>query len=309
MTELTGTLGSGLRVGVVGLPGRWSTETLADELEERTGFRLIVDLANVVLDLDSGRCLYHDLDISTLDALVVKKIDFEYEPSNLDRVEILSYLERRGVPVFSRPRCFGRLINRLSCTTALRAADIPMPETTVTENAEAAAETILRYEGAVLKPLYSTKARGMHLVQVGDLEGARTAAKRFQSEGNRVMYIQKLIDMPDEDLGVVFLGEEYLTTYRRIRAEGAWNTTTRAGGSYGSHEIDAETLALARRARDLFELDFTVVDVVMTEDGPNVFEVSAFGGFRGILEGCGIDAAGAYVDYVLTNLKCRTVSA
>jgi ribosomal protein S6--L-glutamate ligase len=149
----------------------------------------------------------------------------------------------------------------------------------------------------------------MRLVEPADLAEAREAIERFREEGNRVLYIQQRISMPDADLGVVFLGEDYLTTYTRVRAAGAWNTTTRAGGTYGCHEISAETLALARRARDLFELDFTVVDVVITEDGTYVFEVSAFGGFRGILEGCGIDAAGAYAEYALANSPCRTLSA
>ena len=41
------------RIGVVGLPGKWSTEVLADAVESRTGFRLVIDMQNVSLDLDS----------------------------------------------------------------------------------------------------------------------------------------------------------------------------------------------------------------------------------------------------------------
>ena len=50
-------------------------------------------------------------------------------------------------------------------------------------------------------------------------------------------------------------------------------------------------------------MDFTTVDVAETPDGPIVFEVSAFGGFRGALEGAGIDAAGSYTDYVIAKLN------
>ena len=48
--------------------------------------------------------------------------------------------------------------------------------------------------------------------------------------------------------------------------------------------------------------DFTTVDVAETLDGPVVFEVSAFGGFRGAKEGIGLDAAARYTDYVLEQL-------
>jgi ribosomal protein S6--L-glutamate ligase len=44
------------------------------------------------------------------------------------------------------------------------------------------------------------------------------------------------------------------------------------------------------------------VDVAETADGPVVFEVSAFGGFRGLKEGCAIDAAQRFVDYVIERL-------
>jgi ribosomal protein S6--L-glutamate ligase len=41
------------------------------------------------------------------------------------------------------------------------------------------------------------------------------------------------------------------------------------------------------------------VDIALTDQGPVVFEVSAFGGFKGALEGCDIDAASVYADYIL----------
>jgi ribosomal protein S6--L-glutamate ligase len=34
-----------------------------------------------------------------------------------------------------------------------------------------------------------------------------------------------------------------------------------------------------------------------------VFEVSAFGGFRGVLEAWNVDAAGLYADYVLGKMQ------
>ncbi len=49
-------------------------------------------------------------------------------------------------------------------------------------------------------------------------------------------------------------------------------------------------------------MDFTTVDVAMTDNGAVVFEVSAFGGFKGAKEGAGIDVASLYVNYVLDKL-------
>ena len=42
------------RIAVIGTPGKWSTEVLADHLQRLTGFRCVVDMAEVVLELASG---------------------------------------------------------------------------------------------------------------------------------------------------------------------------------------------------------------------------------------------------------------
>ena len=59
---------------------------------------------------------------------------------------------------------------------------------------------------------------------------------------------------------------------------------------------------MAERAQAPFGMDFTTVDVAETDQGPIVFEVSAFGGFRGALEGIGLNAAERYTDYALAEL-------
>jgi ribosomal protein S6--L-glutamate ligase len=69
---------------------------------------------------------------------------------------------------------------------------------------------------------------------------------------------------------------------------------------------EPEVIELAHRAQALFDLAFTCVDVVESARGPLVFEVSAFGGFRGLHEACGIDAAGLYAAWVIDALEART---
>lgn len=78
-----------LNIGVVGIPGKWSTDTLADAVQSRTGRRTVVDMGGVELDLARGRLLYGEFDLCTLDGLIVKKISATYSPATLDRLEML----------------------------------------------------------------------------------------------------------------------------------------------------------------------------------------------------------------------------
>ncbi len=288
------------RIGVIGLPGGWSSEELTKALRTRTGWSVLVDLNHVLLDLESRRAFFGDVELTALDGLIIKKIDPDYSPDLLDRLEVLRAIEDRGVRIFSPPTRVGRLINRLSGTVTLRSADIPMPPTVVTEDVNLAEETVRRFGKAVLKPLFTSKARGMELVEEGP--GLDRQLREFQSR-HRALYIQKRIKVPGRDLGLAFLAGELIGTYARVAGEGSWNTTVRAGGHYASHNPSPESVEVARKAQALFGLDFASVDVVETDDGPIVFEVSAFGGFRGLREGAGVDAAGLIADHVIAELS------
>ena len=290
------------RIAVVGLPGKWSTETLADAVEARTGGRDVVDMGEVSLDLDGNRLLHRGRDLCEYDAIIVKKISREYSPNSVDRLELLRAAEARGVRVFSPALSMLRLIDRLSCTTTMANAGIPMPHTVITEDPAQADAAVRQYGSAVFKPLFSTKARGMAVVDGGDPEAVRAQQiTEFQAH-NPMMYIQKKMQLPGQDLGLVFLGGEYLGAYARVSEGDSWNTTILHGGRYAAAEPDSGWIETAQRAQALFNMDYTTVDMAETEEGPVVFEVSAFGGFRGAKEGLGLDVAGLYVDYVLRQL-------
>lgn len=292
-----------MKIAVIGLPGKWSSEVLADAVFEKTGFRLIVDMSEVVWDLKTQSLHYQDYDLCEFDALIVKKISAHYSPNTLDRLELLRIAENRGVRVFSGATNMLRLIDRLSCTVTLANADIPMPPTRVTESVDEAATIVEEFGEAIFKPLYSTKARGMCVIKAED--GGKKIKKdiaAFQAE-NPMMYIQKKMDLGGQDLGLVFLAGRYLGAYARVSKNNSWNTTINSGGSYEKATPSEDIIELAEKAQSLFAMDFTTVDVAETESGAIVFEVSAFGGFRGAKEGIGIDVADLYVDYVLNTLN------
>ncbi|WP_158968131.1 GAK system ATP-grasp enzyme [Paraglaciecola sp. L3A3] len=294
-----------LKVAVVGIPGKWSTEVLADRIEAKTGFRLVVDMADVKLDLSDNSLAYKGVDLTQLDAIAVKKISAEYSPNTVDRLELLRIAEGRGVTVFSGAEPMLRLVDRLSCTVTLRNANIPMPDTIVTESLDQAFAAVKEYGSAVFKPLFSTKARGMCVIEAKQSEAEIRKAIQAFCQTNPMMYIQRKLELNGKDLGMVFLAGKYLGTYARVSQSDTWNTTIHSGGKYEAFTPSAEIIALATRAQAPFNMDFTTVDVALTDQGPIVFEVSAFGGFQGALEGAGIDAAELYTQHIIQQLSLQ----
>lgn len=291
-----------IKIGVVGITGGWSSERVADEVEKQTGYRLLMETERLFYDADLNSVFFGNVNLLSLDGLIIKKIGARYSPDHLQRLSILKFLADRGLPVFSQPDAISRCIDRLSCTLTLRLGGIPMPPTTLTEDPDIAVAAVRSYGRAVLKPLFTSKARGMQILDAS-LPHLKEKIVEFKNMGNNVLYIQKMIPIPGRDLGVVFLRGNYVGTYARVSNSRSWNTTTVNGGSYQPFEPDTRIIDIAGRAQDLFGLDFTCVDVVETEEGPLVFEVSALGGFRGLQESQNINMATRIVKYVLEHLR------
>jgi len=292
-----------MKIAVIGTTGKWSSQSLADEIAAHIGKCPLIDMADVELDLGTESLWAKGEDLTTYDAVVVKKIAQVYSPNALDRLELLRFIERKGVRVFSPVAGISGLIDRLSCTVTLKAGGIPMPETCVTESVDLAFAKLQEYGRAVLKPLFSTKARGM--IYVDKEKDGIEVIQQFKDNGNETLYLQRFVKGPGRDLGICFLGGEYIGTYARVGSGDSWNTTTESGGHYQADDPPPAWINVARRAQSLFSLDFTCVDLIETDEGPRVFEVSAFGGFRGLKEAAGLNVAKMYADYVIEQVSKR----
>ncbi len=290
-----------MNIGVIGIRGGWSTESLSEQLKRKGAGGEIIELHEISCDLDEVRFYHHQHQLSDFDGFILKKMGAEYAPSLLDELELLELMERRGFRFFSSPARIRRMISRLSCTINLRENDIPMPPVFITEEVEEAVAWAATNAPVVLKPLYSTKARGMALIE--DEPSAREAITGLQSRGEKIFYLQKKYDLNGSDYGLIFLGGKYIGAYARISDGSTWHTTTREGGKYGSFIPPQDYIDLAERAQRPFGLDFTCVDVADTvEAGPIVFEVSAFGGYKGLYQSAGIDASDLLTDYAIRKL-------
>jgi ribosomal protein S6--L-glutamate ligase len=161
---------------------------------------------------------------------------------------------------------------------------------------------IERFEGAVLKPLFTSKGRGMQRLRPAP--GLVDTLERQRTRWPGPFYLQRFVEHPGRDLGIAVLDGQYLGAYWRLAASDQWMTTTGAGGRYAPADPPIEAIDLAVRAAKHFGLIFTGVDLIESPDGGFVvLEVSAFGGFRGLLDACGIDAAGALAQVLLRRFE------
>jgi len=291
------------RVAVAGVPGAWSSERLAAALRAAGAESEIIELARCQLRLPDGRLCHQDRLVDDLDGVAVKKIGDTAEGWVVqERIALLRHLEATGVAVLSEPDRLERAVNRYRMTLELARAGLPVPETVITEDAAQAAAVVEEFGTAVLKPLFTSKGRGMRLLVKG--EGVAEALEAHRDAGAGPYYLQRFVRHPGRDLGIAVLDGQFLGAYWRVAGADRWMTTIHAGGRYAPADPPEAAVDLAVRAARHFGLVFTGVDLVETPDvGFAVLEVSAFGGFRGLEVACGIDAAARLAGVLLARLR------
>jgi ribosomal protein S6--L-glutamate ligase len=239
-------------------------------------------------------------DLRELDSVVVKKLGDHSSAWTRLRLHALRALEASGVRVFSPTDAIERAMDRYRMTMTLAQAGLPVPATLAAEPGSGLREAIARVGDGVVKPVYTSKGRGMVRVG-GSPEGLSTSP--IEDNERRPYLVQRFVDAPGRDIGATVVGGRYLGAFYRIARDGEWMTTTDVGGSYAPCTLTERGIAYAERAAQTFGLDYTVVDLVEQADDFLIYEVSAFGGFRGLLEASGLDAAAAYAGHIMHSLK------
>jgi tetrahydromethanopterin:alpha-L-glutamate ligase len=283
-----------MKIGVAGIPGAWSTERLATSLRDAGAESFVFSLADVVHDLGCGHVEVCGRDLRGLAAVVVKKLD-QSSPASRLRLHPLRALESAGVRVFSPPDVIDRAMDRYRMTMILAEHEVPTPTTLSAGSGQAMVAAINAVGDAVLKPVYTSKGRGMFRVN-----GQRDVLETMDGEP---YLVQRFVDAPGRDIGATVIGGQFVGAFYRVARDGEWMTTTSVGGSYAPCTLSDGGVEYAERAARAFGLAYTVVDLVELADDFLVYEVSAFGGFRGLLEASGIDAAALYARHVVRELS------
>lgn len=289
------------KIAVVGNPGAWSTERLAESVRNEGLDPLIVQAGDLSVCLSTGQASWRGGPLPDVAGVIVKKLGLSTDEQSAIRLLPLTAWARQGVPVLSEPDRIGRVLDRYRMTLDLAQADIPLPRTLLTESPDEAADLVDVCGRAVIKPRYTSKGQGM--LRVDAPSDVRSLVANSAALGRGAVYLQEFVQSPGRDIGVVVVGDAVAGAYARVAAEDEWRTTTAAGGRYAPVEIDSTIESLALRVSRVFGLDFTTVDVVETERGPLVYEASALGGFRGLFEAAGIDAARLTVRWALKRFQ------
>lgn len=177
-------------------------------------------------------------------------------------------LERRtgARVVVNAPEVLAALMDKWTLTNALRARDLPVPDTALGSDAEGLRALMARHPfPLIVKPRHGSGSRGLHAVPDED---TLRAALRLVPDA----VVQEYLRPDDQEYSVGV----YRSPRRGVVGTIVFRRTLAAGLTYKAEVVrDPEIEAVSRRAVDAFEL-FGPINVQLrnTADGPRIFEIN-----------------------------------
>ncbi|MEW4530588.1 RimK family alpha-L-glutamate ligase [Maioricimonas sp. JC845] len=287
-----------MRIAVLGNADSWYLADLQRAASghgcecERVDYRLL----QTAVRTGGERIAEEDRLMQAFDAVIVRTMP----PGSLEqvvfRMDLLLRLEAAGTAILNPPRAIECAVDKYLATSRIAAAGLPVPETGVCENSDAAMQLFEELGGdVVVKPLFGSEGRGILRVSDPDL-----AFRTFRTleRIDAVLYLQQFIPHEGYDIRVLILGDQVLGAIRRS-SDGDFRTNVARAGRAEPHQPTDNEVRLARLAAKATGTVFAGVDLLYDRTGHcYVIEVNAVPGWRAFQRATGVDVATRVIEHL-----------
>ena len=223
------------------------------------------------------------------DVVFVRTMPFGTLEQIVFRMDLLQRLMLAGTPVINSPKTIEASVDKYLCLAKLAAAEIPVPNTQVSQTLDQAiADFKLLGGDVVVKPIFGSMGRGIE--RLTDLDQAKDSFVRLIQQGS-VVYQQEFVRNDGSDLRLLVIDQQVWSMRRK--ATSGWITNISQGGQGLAHEPTELEVDLAQRAARAVDASIAGVDLVydQTTGQAKVLEVNASVGWKEISRVLKVDFA------------------
>ncbi|MBN2488976.1 MAG: RimK family alpha-L-glutamate ligase [Methanosarcinaceae archaeon] len=290
-------------------PDDWTAKALIDSARKKNIEPSVIDLKNAVTTIHPGvSYTANGMDLSELDALIVRDVGAGAFDGVSFRFDVLRQLEKEGVMVVNSPEAIQNAANKYHSTCLLAKADLPVPRTEAVQNTQDALNAIAEFGDAIIKPVFGYKGIGILRIKDGtaywsDNKDTTTSIEQLISDmisERGMLYIQEFITNPGRDIRAFVVNGNVIGAIYRTAPEGSWINNISQGGTAGRCVLSSEMEELCIKAAGTIGTVFAGVDIIEGPDGATILEVNGTPSGAGIYNAWGINAADRIIDYVTT---------
>jgi RimK family alpha-L-glutamate ligase len=297
-----------MRVVILSVRAGWHTDELCRALSVRGHTACVLPYEGLTTRFAQGCSVTSEaIPVLEADAILPRIIPNGSLDQIIFRVDLLHWLEHRGMVVMNTARAIERSVDKFMTTALLHQAGLPTPETVVCERVADAMDAVRAMGDVVIKPLFGSMGHG--LVRVSDPDVAFRVVRTLE-QIRAVFYVQRVIQHDGRDVRVFVVGGRVLGAIERTAAEGDWRTNVSRGGAAHPFTLPPAWAELALRAAAAVGADYAGVDLLpSTDGGVFVLEVNGIPGWEGLQRATGLDVAGAVVDHLAARVARTTPSS
>lgn len=245
-------------------------------------------------DISSGKIYSGKIDLTALDAVVVRDLGPATHNAVSFRFDILCQLKELGIVVVNSPDSITRAANKYVSSYLFQKNGISTPETIVTNSLNEALDALSSFGRAVVKPVFGYKGIGVECVRNNE-SGVKKLKELF--EKHRLIYMQEFIPNPGRDIRVFVVNGTVAGSIYRVAPEGGWINNLSQGGSAKPCVLTDEQERLALKAAQVIGTVYTGVDII-EGDRDYVIEINGTPSGKGIFEACGVDVTDRIAEYL-----------
>ncbi|MCP4512450.1 MAG: RimK family alpha-L-glutamate ligase [Fuerstiella sp.] len=279
-----------MRIGVLGNEGSWYVDQICSAVVSAGHDAAALQFQQLRAGVSDSNSHLHigDLDVTSLDALVVRTMP----PGSLEqvvcRLDFLAAVAACGVRVINDPKAIECAVDKYLTIQKLAAAGVRVPDTMVCENSDAALDAFKQLGGdVVVKPLFGAEGRGIMRVDHPELAlRAFRTLERLQA----TIYVQRFNQGSLTDIRILLLDGKVVGCIKRSPRNGDFRANAAQNAVCHAWRPTQVERSLALTAASVTGCVFSGVDLMYNEyHQPMVIEVNAVPGWKALEKSCDVD--------------------
>ena len=282
-------------------PRCYSTRRLLEAAEHRGHKARVLNTLKFAIDVDKGspELYYHSKVLSEFDA-VLPRIGASITYFG---TAVVRQFEQMDVFCANSSAGISNSRDKLRSLQILSRHQIGLPKTTFVRDKRDVLPAIERVGGApvIIKLLEGTQ--GVGVILADSVKIAEAIIETLQSTRQNVLVQKFVAESKGRDIRAFVVGDHVIAAMRRVAQGQEFRSNVHRGGHTERVELDDTYKQTAVRAAQIMGLRVAGVDMLESNDGPQIMEVNSSPGLEGIEDATGRDVAGLIVKFIENNAR------
>lgn len=211
---------------------------------------------------------------------------------------VVRQFEQMGVFALNGSQAIAVSRDKLRSLQMLSRRDVGLPSTAFVRRREDILPAIERVGGTpiIIKLLEGTQGVGVILAE--DLKVAEAIIETLHGAKQSVLIQKFVAESKGKDVRAFVVGGRVVAAMRRSAIGQEFRSNVHRGGKTEALELSDDYSRIAVRAAQIMGLHVAGVDILESDDGPQVLEVNSSPGLEGIETATNVDVAGTIVEHL-----------